>query len=133
MMDPTKWLRLYEIEPELRPVTITGKYHLVYWREPDSEWWGWRHKDEMFKDDPPLGEDVVDPSCVAAMIRDKAVWWLADRGVRPMLATRQPESRKMLYVVVLHEINGGTTTWYESPDPTEALRLACCSVLGVTP
>ena len=80
MMDLAKFERVFAKAPESRPVSNTGRYHLVHWREGDRGWWGWQCKLPDFKDDPPLGEDVVDSSCAAALIRDAVVWWLRERG-----------------------------------------------------
>ena len=127
MMDLAKFERVFAKEPKWRPVSNTGRYHLVRWREGDREWWGWQCKLPDFKDDPPLGDDVVDYSCAAALIRDAVAWGLAAMhntfGVG--LCVDGDE-----YSVVGPVVGGGEIN---SSDRTEVLYLAACKALGLEP
>jgi len=93
------WERIWAVCPELRPD------HLCFPGPQDGECWN------LAGDGGQQVFEITDDTA-AALIRDKAVWWLANWF-------------------------GGwdsISSWvFMQDDPTEALYLACCKVLGVTP
>lgn len=107
-MDLMKWLPLWEKCPELRPEGIlrTGDEH-----------GRWRLGFNI-----PTSKPVIVGNAVAsALIRDKAVWWLA-ATVDNELYLFQTDTGFSVFADN-HDI--------DSSDPTEALYLACCKVLGI--
>jgi len=71
----------------------------------------------------------IEDAVAAALIRDRAVWWLADRYNKRGVAIVQNES--MTAVCMLPDTGIDSRSLHE--DPTEALRLAVCKVLGIDP
>lgn len=104
---------------------------------------------EMSEDDPAdswkgePAETEVDPSVLipaqsaAAIIRDKAVWWLVRRLGEGTAKTGTADwgLAAIMYTPAnsLYWIVGPDTTSVDATDPTEALYLACCKVLKVDP
>lgn len=119
MTDLTKWLPLFEKCPELKPDCI--------YERGGSLWF-------LFADEDEGG--ILGPaprSIAAALIRDKAVWWLARRYEwTEIYATDHSVSIWRMSGRERHDMVGtssvGSTHF---PDPLEALRLACCKVLEV--
>lgn len=116
MMDLTKWLPLFEKCPELQVPYLWFFLHDNVWCLGSAA-----HKNKV-PSGKPMDEDVV-----AALIRDKATWWLCR--------------------VAAIELLKGTVSWKghsfigtnwdqrdtQPSDPTEALYLACCHVLEIDP
>lgn len=111
----TKFLGVWAACPELRP-------------------------DWLIPNDNPLGTWSIDPhemdmpmripeSMAAAIIRDKCVWWLAEQGDCECLVLSKTGKSHFASV----ETPGDDVDPKPSSDPTEALYLECCAVLGITP
>lgn len=77
------------------------------------------------------GGDAIDDDDAAALIRDKAVWWLAKR--HKMQFIEQMTNGEWVVCYERDHDDYGTFECGCHDDPTEALYLACCKVLGMTP
>lgn len=117
MMDLRKFEPLWERAPELHPGREEGD-PLEYMTEADGKsivgWWcGMRHLAEWQ---------------AAALIRDKAMWWLAKSSDSEFVIHDQRGNDIPGEVTIFY---GRNDQWVEAPDPTEALRLAVCQALEI--
>ena len=114
--DLTKFLPRFAKCPELRPESLRW-YHGL-WQvdagECEGDW------------SPCPGR--AQSHLAAALIRDKATWWLLNRGEDFGISGGGP-GRAWIFEWGDHEV-GRTLA---DADPTEALYLACCHVLEIDP
>ncbi len=116
MSDLTKWLPLWEKCPELRPKNLIIRHMRAI---PEQC---------MPYQTLPDGEHIIDRDWASALIRDRAVWWLAYRSDTEFVIHDARGNDTPGEVTIFY---GHNEQWVEANDPTEALRLACCKVLGV--
>ena len=116
-MDLTKWIPLWDRCPGLRPECLCTPAPKL------GEFW------TLAGAVPGNYIEITDENAFA-LIRDKAVWWLAENvgfdEVFRILPTRPWLARRGMLKRV--SINNHPI---DSDDPTESLYLACCKVLGV--
>jgi hypothetical protein len=123
-MDLRKWIPLWSKCKELEPGCLS-------WNDEAFDYW-------TVYDDCGEFQTDHDAPIVAALIRDKAVWWLASKA----LETRGPDAL-CLYgddactwepdKCVVGLPGNDQTEWFVGADHTEALYLAVCKVLNIDP
>lgn len=142
-MDLTKWPeKIWPVCEELKPEGLNMRDTddgLYIWtvdldgiecedEDPSEDW-----KGEPSQTLDAL-EVMIPPQTAAALIRDKAVWWLArpdeDQGVA---IVRYADLSGVCLMPEPDDRDARRKARCVSADPTEALYLAVCKVLGVTP
>lgn len=126
-MDLTKWLPLWSKCPELKPVGL-------YWRDAAPSI-------TCCPRQPGRKEKVrIDDTVAAALIRDRAVWWLAEKCGQDScvgnLRLSTKDDRTYIHPRMLSNVEimgpGDYVSEYAN-DPIEAVYVACCRVLEIEP
>lgn len=114
-MDLKKWLAVWERYPELQPELLD---------RAAGSWW--LSSEAFYDSEPPIRASTNE--VVAALIRDKAIWWLVRESREVGGISLCPADEGRCGVILMPP-----DRFPIDSDPTEALYLAVCKVLEIEP
>jgi hypothetical protein len=150
MKNLQRWERLWALNDDLKPDGLQRREHdgLSAWTvdldgveaaEEHDAADDWKREEDRIVELPVAS--IIPAQVAEAMIRDRAMFWLVAHDYEPMLFNAmtggiengRSVERVVQWSVMLDPMSKDGGVEFFGFDPTEALYLACCHVLGVEP